>query len=286
MCVAHRAGPVRRGLLAAAALLGALGASAAVAVDTVLVVAGSGTDLGTMRWVAETFCALRPGLEVRVLPSIGSGGGVRAVLAGAIDLALTTRPLTEEERAAGARDLLYARAPLAIAVHADAPYEAITTGDLAAILAGRQSRWPDGTVARPVLRPRNDSDTVTLVRSLPELAASIEAAYRRRGVPVAMTDQDAADLIETVPGAVGPISLPVILSEQRALKALALDNNRPTPGSIADGTYPLAKPLYFVTGPSPGREVLGLIDFVRSEDGAAILRATGHLVAAPGAAGP
>ena len=280
----RRPDPARRGLGAIALLLSALGATPPAWGQTVMTVGGSGADLGTLRKVAEIFTAARPGLVVDVLPSIGSGGGIKAVLSGAVDLGLSARPLEAAERAAGAREILYARTPLVLAVQAGAPYEGITIAELVAIHAGLRTHWPDGQVIRPVLRPRTDTDTDVLVRSLPGLADALERAYGRRGLPVATTDQDAANLIASVPGGLGPVSLAAILAEQRPLKALALDGIRPSPATIADGTYPLQKPLYFVLGPAPKEEVLELIAFVRSDPGAAILAATGHLVVPPAAA--
>ena len=71
--------------------------------------------------------------------------------------------------------------------------------------------------------------------------------------------------------------LALILAEQRPLKALSLDGVAPTPDAMADGSYPLTKTFAMVTGPAPGELAKRFIAFVYSDEGAVILRRTGHL---------
>ncbi len=55
----------------------------------------------------------------------------------------------------------------------------------------------------------------------------------------------------------------------------------PTPEAMADGAYRLTKTYSIVTGPAPGELAKRFIAFVFSDEGAAILRRTGHLPLAP-----
>ena len=80
----------------------------------VLTIAGTGADLETIRVLADAFERANANVNVDVLPSLGSGGGVRAVLAGAIDLGLTSRSLKKNERKTKARETSYAIFPLPI----------------------------------------------------------------------------------------------------------------------------------------------------------------------------
>jgi hypothetical protein len=48
--------------------------------------------------------------------------------------------------------------------------------------------------------------------------------------------------------------------------------------TLADGTYPLSKPMYLLTATKPSAAVQGFIDFVRSPAGRQILAQTGHWV--------
>ena len=264
------------GVLMATAIMG-FGAPSAGLAET-LQIGGTGGDLGTMRQLGEAFTAKHPGVTVEVLPSLGSGGGIKAVLAGAIDLAVSSRPLKAKERGQGAQASPYARTALVFATPRGNPETSVTTEQLIDIYSGAQRAWPDGTRIRIVLRPETDTDNTILKESLPALAPALEEAARRPGIPVAFTDQEAADGIQNFPGGLGTSMLSVIYGEERQLKALALDGVTPTRDSIADGAYPLTKTFYLVTGSVPGDTVAAFIAFARSEEGRGILEKTGHVV--------
>lgn len=255
--------------------VGLIAASAPSAASS-LTIGGTGADLGTMKLLANAFTRDRAGVRIRVLPSLGSGGGIRAVIAGKIDLAIASRPVKNKERAKGARSSVYARTALAIATSERNPMNDITSAEMVAMYAGEQTAWPDGSRVRLVLRPKSDSDTRILIDGVPAMKAALAAAHARRGVPVEFTDQDAASAIEHSRWGVGTAALSVILAEDRPLKALALDGVRPSPETIADGRYPLIKTMYFVVPEKPSELVREFIAFVRSEPGREILARTGH----------
>jgi phosphate transport system substrate-binding protein len=143
------------------------------------------------------------------------------------------------------------------------------------IYAEKIKTWGDGTPIRFVLRPPSDTDTDLLVRFLPMLEVPLKRAAESRIVPVAYTDQEAADLVETMPGGFGPNTLSLILAEKRPLKVLALDGVSPTIDTIRNGTYDLAKVLYIVTRRDSGAAVQAFVDFALSPPGRVILEGVG-----------
>lgn len=242
-----------------------------------LTIGGTGTDLGTMKQLTAAFAQQRGGVEPMVLPSLGSGGGIKALIAGKINIAISSRPPKDTEQAKGVTGAPYARTPLTIATPKDNPASAISSAQLVAIYAGKRLKWDDGSAVRLVLRPASDTDSRVLQNGIEGMEPAIALAFKRRGVPTGYTDQDAADVIQRAHWGIGTASLSVILGENRPLKALALDGVQPTPKSIADGSYPLAKTLYFVVGPGTTAVAREFIAFVRSTEGARILARTGHL---------
>ncbi len=100
-------------------------------------------------------------------------------------------------------------------------------------------KWPDGSAIRLVLRPPSDIDSEIVKGITPALEQGLAAAEKRPGVQFSVTDQDAAGDLERIPGAIGPSSLALILSERRALRALQLDGVEPTPSNAVAGAYPL-----------------------------------------------
>lgn len=251
----------------------------------VLTLAGSGADLETMRVLGDAFARSHADVTVDVLASLGSGGGVKAVLAGAIDLGLTSRPLKESELNAGARETAYAKSVTVFAVARKNPVTGFTTAELNEIYAGKRTTWADGMSIRLILRPESDSDAIYVMKHVRGMDAAYRSAIRRKGVFVAHSDQDNADAIRRVPGALGTTTLSVILLEEsnpiNPIKALSLDGVAPTPGAVKDNTYTLARPLYFVTGPEMSKLAREFMSFVHSTDGKAILERTGHVPIAP-----
>jgi len=241
-------------------------------------IGGTGAALGTMRLLAQTFSQSNPGVEVTLVGNLGSAGAIKAVSGGAISLGVSSRPLNDGERRMGALQLEYARTPFVFAVSAKSAVKAITRQELAEIYSGRMAKWPDGSAVRVVLRPASDIDTATVKGVSPELGRGVAAAEKRPGVQFSVTDQDAASDLERIPGAIGPSSLALIVSEQRALRALALDGVEPTPANAATKAYPLYKQLFFITGAKTPPTVERFIAFVRSPAGRRILADNGHWV--------
>lgn len=166
-------------------------------------IGGTGGALGTMQILAEAFEKKHPHVTVVIVPSLGSGGGIKAMLAGAIDLAVSSRPLKDAERTQGAIGTEYARTPFVFATAAQADVSAITTRELVSIYKGERKTWPDGRPLRLVLRPESDIDT-DIVKSLsPAMSQAVNAALAREGMIVAPTDKASADTLENIPGTIG-----------------------------------------------------------------------------------
>lgn len=242
---------------------------------------GTGADLGTMQLLANAFEKQSPGTTIEIQPSIGSSGGINAVMAGVLDIGISSRPLKDGERKQGVQEWAYAKTSFIFATDQKSPQSQLTSAEIIGIYNGSVTKWKDGTTVRLILRPETETDTLLLKKYIPGMEAAMGKAYKRRGLPIATTDQDAADMIQKIPGAVGPSTLALILGENRPLKALALDNVAPTVENIGNGTYPMTKSLYLVTGSRPKAEVQRFISFIRSNQGTAILQRTGHLVLDP-----
>jgi phosphate transport system substrate-binding protein len=275
--VSERLDAPRRGracAIALALLVGSCGGAAAEEFK----IGGSGAALGTLHLIAEEFTARNPDIRITTVPSLGSGGSIKAVVAGAIGLAATSRPMNESERGLGAVEIEYARTPFVFAVSTKSLVTAITSRELADIYAGRRVTWADGSPVRIVLRPASDIDTEMVKNLSPEIQRGLAAAEARPGLQFSVNDQDAANDLERIPGAIGPSSLALIVSEKRALRALKLDGKEPTPINAASGAYPYYKRLFLVTGAKRSAAVERFVAFVRSPAGRKILAGNGQWI--------
>jgi phosphate transport system substrate-binding protein len=267
------AGPVLAGVVLA--FVGPGGNARGIAAET-LKISGTGGAVGGIALVAQAFCRANPGVTVVVPRSMGSSGGIRAAIAGKLDIALSARPLTREERAEGGRETPYARTPLVFAVNPGVERSDITLAEAVDIYAGAIDWWEDGTPVRLVLRPASDTDSALLRRMVPGMTAALAKAHGREGMIVALTDSDCADRIERTPGAFGTTTLSLVYSEGRSIKVLSLSGVVPSADTVTDGRYPLAKTFHAVTGGHPSPAALRFIEFLRSPGGMSILLHSGH----------
>jgi phosphate transport system substrate-binding protein len=233
-------------------------------------VGGSGMGLAAMRALGER----APALELEVMPSLGTHGGLRALAAGAIDLALAARELKADEAVAGFREAACFATPLVFATSHPHP-GAITRAALPRLYAEPSPTWPDGSRLRVILRSRDGSEVPFLVARIPELAAAFEAAYRRPGIPIGATDQENAELAEQTAGSLATITLLQLRSEWLNLLPIALDGVVPSRATLASGEYPLAMRLCLVLPAQPTAAASRFAAFVGSEAGVALMRSFG-----------
>lgn len=236
---------------------------------------GTGAALGTMQRLLEALQQSDPTFRLTIVPSLGSSGGLKALEAGALDIAVISRALTPAEAARGLVAREYGKTPFLLATNKPG-MTGLTLQQVADIYAGTHTTWPDGTPIRLVLRPAADVDSGLLAAFSPAVKQSLALAMAKEGMVVAMTDQDSAKDLVRLPGSLGTTSLAILLSEGHALTPLALDGRVPSVATLADGTYPYFKPLFVVTKGAPTGEVARFLNFLFSPAGHQVLSATGH----------
>ncbi len=243
-------------------------------------IGGTGSALATMKWLAEAYQQSHPEDKIVVLPSLGSGGGIKAVLAGAIQIALSSRPLKPSEVGQGAIGQEIGRTPFAFVVAQNVQAEAITEQDLAEIYSAKRVAWSDGTRIRIILRPTVDSDTAMVESISPAIKQATTEAARRSGMVLAVTDQDNANYLVKIPGAFGTMTLAQINSEHLPLKALRFNGVEACTAAVAEGKYPLSKPLVLVIAPGCSPAARQFVDFINSPSGREILAKVGYMLPA------
>jgi len=215
--------------------------------------------------------ASRPGLRVRIEPSIGSGGGIAATRDGAIDLGLVSRPLRPEE-AAGLERVDLARDAVVLAAAPDFPLDDLSTAEIHSLYRG-ELRGPT-----LLFRDEAESASAALESSLPGLADE-----RRRSAATGrfrvLDDDDAMALaLATTPRAVGVFSF---ASVRPPLRALRLNGVSPSNEALAHGTWPAVRTLGVVFRPERRDRVAPFLALASSERGRALIRSLGYLPLEP-----
>ena len=219
-------------------------------------VTGTGSGTGGMQLLMEAFLRANPGVQGEVLPALGSSGGIRALIDGKIELAVSNRaPNAKDAALAPTQSFVYARTAVEMTVHKDVGVTSLTSDELAGLYADGGASFPTGRRARPVLR-FSDALDMGIVKSFsPAVAAAIDAASSRHGLLDGATDSDTADLIERTPGAFEPSTLALIESEKRSLRVLA------------NGQWKHQKPLIMVMPEKPGALAQRFVAYVKSAEG-------------------
>lgn len=261
---------VRHAALALACAL-TMGSSLA---GTAIKTGGTGSAMHVITALGEAFKQTRPEADVVVLQGLGSSGAIKALGAEAIDLALSARPLKRGERSQRFQEQAVARTPLVFA--GTRAYPGLTLARVADIYAGTQRVWPDGGALRLILRPDNDAETSLLRAASPIMDRAVGQALARPGMHIALTDQDAAHAIGTLPGAFGLTTLAMVVAAKQPIRALPLDGIPPALATLNNGRYRLFKPLYLVAGANAPEPVRAFVSFIRSPHGASILTRHGY----------
>jgi phosphate transport system substrate-binding protein len=265
-----------RQLLSAAAIAALLACPRARG-DEQLRASGTGSALGAMRRLAAAFEKASPGDRLAVLPSVGSGGAIKAVAQGALDLGLVGRALEPGEQALGLVALTYARTPFVFVAGPRSGATGVSTEEVVRIYGGQMARWPTGERVRVILRPKADVDNLVLRAISPELAAAVDAAFSREGLLMAATNQECDDLATRTPGAFAPSSLTQIVADGEPLEPLAWNGVAPTLANLASGAYPLEKTLRVAVRAAPKPAVRRFLAFLGSAAGQKILMDAGSL---------
>jgi phosphate transport system substrate-binding protein len=263
-------------LVLSVALPAAEGGRAAAGAGATLKIGGTGGALGTMKELAAAFEKHHPGIEVKIIPHLGTRGGINAVRKGAIDIGLAGRRLLPDEIAQGLKGVEYARSPFVFVSSHRHPGMNLSPELVARIYRGELKQWPDGVPIRPVLRPEGDVDSIMLKQMSPAISDALIRAASRDGMVMATDDQQNCDLLEKINGSFGTSTLAQLVSEKRALAMLPLNGVAPSLATMGDGSYPLFKPYVMVTGPRTSPPARMFMNFVASPAGKRILARNGN----------
>ena len=250
----------------------------AVFAEETVRISGTGGAIGGMKLLGQAFERRNPGVKVDVLPSLGSTGGINAVKAGKLDLAVSARPLREDEKTSGLLEEPYAKAPFIFATSSKSRAEGLRLSEIQDIYAGKITTWPYGGRIHIVMRPASDAYTHFLEELSPGMKDALASAKNVPGLILGITDQDAAVQIEKIPNSFGVTSYTLVVSENRKIKPLSVDGISPVGKNGANEKYPYSMTFYLVYMKGRNtRPVSDFIDYTGSKEGERILRKAGHI---------
>ena len=230
------------------------------------------------------------GLTITVDSQGGSAGGIAQLGAGQVEIAMSSKPLSDEDRARfPAVDFVateIGQDAVGIIVRrevVDGGLRSLGREQLEAVFEGRVRSWselggPDLDVFVYDKEPGRGTREV-LDRYLygPAGKAPPPPASDHFAI-VGGNEETRAKLLST-PGAVGPLSSSFIKGHPQ-LAYLAVDGVEPTPAAVRSGTYPMARPLLLITNGPPAGDAERFVDYVLSAEGQELVTRHGYLTLA------
>ena len=259
-------------------ILGMLAASSIVRAET-LQIEGSTTVGPIADAFAEYFMRTNPGLEITVKKT-GSGDGAAALIDSRCDIATMSRFMKDKEfKAAVDHNVLPVAHAIAmdgvcIILHPSNPAAALTPAQVRDIYAGKIKNWKEigGADAEIVIISRDTSSGTyetfnEKIMEKEKMASNVEYVN---------SNPQAHARVKTTAGAISYVGLGFVDADVKALK---IDGIAPTKKTIANGTYPVARPLFMFTNgyPKLGSTVFKFCTFYLSEKGQEIIEAKGFV---------
>jgi phosphate transport system substrate-binding protein len=249
-----------------------------------LQVSGSTTVAPVAADAAEALKA--DGLDITVATQGGSAGGISQLASGQINVALSSKPLAEEDRAASPDTDFVPTQIGADAVGvivtkevADAGVKNLTADQVRDLFEGKITNWSE--VGGP------DLDVFVYDKEPGRGTREVLDKYiygDKKAPPppesgnfaIVGGNLETRNKLESTPGAVAPLSTSFVEGRD-GLAAVTLDGIEPSPENIASGKYPMARPLYLITDGKPEGSAKKFIDYILSSKGQALMTRHGYL---------
>ena len=202
-----------------------------------ITVGGVGGLTPLMQKLAEAFMQKNPAHTVTVMtPPLGTGGGIRALNDGRIDLAMSGRPLKAGENG---RSIPWLQTPLVLATQGGVLAKGLDEQTIADIYAGRRTQWDNGKPVRLVLRGAEETELKILRFLSREVDVAVGTALKRTDLPVGENDLEALALLARINGSIGTTTLGLLRAQGEQIKPLSLNGVSPSLENMNKKNYPL-----------------------------------------------
>lgn len=236
----------------------------------------------------------RRGLKTTVDSQGGSAGGIAQLGAGQVDVAMSSKELSDADRARfPGVDFVsteIGRDAVGIVVRrevVDGGLSSLSGPQLRSLFEGRVGNWrelggPDLDVfvydKEPGRGTREVLDTY-LYGGKEGKDGKAPPPPQADNVAVVGGNEESRTKLLSTPGSVGPLSTAFVAGHPQ-LVAVAVDGVAPTPEAVRTGRYPLSRPLLLLTDGPPAGGAKRFIDFVLSPEGQAVVARHGYLTRA------
>lgn len=243
--------------------------------STVLRISGSGAALPLVQKLAEAYQQTNPSVRFEFPSGTNSGGAMRGVVEGTLDLAVVNRPLTEKETGAGLVYRPFARDVVAFVAHTGSPIAGVSVAQVQGIFGGQLTDWQSlGIKSAPIIVLDRDEDEsmrklvlIKLMDQQPVLAKAV----------ILTSARDMVTALANTPNSFGYTSLGLLrILNPRGLQVLALDGMVPWAEPIDGQRYPWSLLFGLVHGPDLHPPARRFVEWVRGDGGRQVMGVYGY----------
>ena len=238
--------------------------------QNVIRVGGTGTGTLLVQNLIPAYLKSHPDVQVNAInPPLGSNGALRALDAGAIQIAIVSIPSSFPpllQDAGATMNIPWARTPFIFTGRDVVAGTKMTISQVAGIYSGSVTQWPGGVPIRLVTRTDRETDTRLLRAVSAEMNAALTKASKRLGMPFAENDYDNQTLLEKTAGSFGGIALGQLRLSNSPLNPVTLDGVAPSSQNLLAGQYRIEKPLYLIVAKASSAPTLDFIKYLQSPE--------------------
>lgn len=255
---------------------------------------GSDTFVNLAQSWAEEYKAIKPNVGIAVSGG-GSGTGIAALINGTVDIANSSRPMKEEEKAQALKnsgkevmEYVVGLDALAIFVHPANPLTGLTIEEVACIYGqdGKCDLWSDvrpgttvpGCEGNKIIRVSRQSNSGTY-QYFREAVVGEKKDFKQGSMDL-NGSREAVDLVQKTPCAIGYSGMGYLNTE---VKALCISKTKdgacvaPTLETATDKSYPIARELYMYTSGTPKEEVKAFLDWTQTDKAREVTVKSGYV---------
>jgi phosphate transport system substrate-binding protein len=266
-------------LIAAAVLSGAL--SPAFAAKAITIKGSDTMVILGQRW-AEEYMQAKSGVVVQVTGG-GSGVGIAALINGGTDLAQSSRPIKDAEKAQVKEkrgkevvEIPVALDGLAIYVHSSNPVKEITLAQAKDVYTGKIGNWKElGGADAPIIAYSRENNSGTYMYFKEHVLKNEDF------MPEALNMPGTAAVINAVGKDKNAIGYGGI-AYGKGIKAIKVKKDanspavEPTMANVMSEKYPISRALYFYTAGQPEGDAKAFIEWILSPKGQKICESVGY----------
>lgn len=233
-------------------------------------ISGGGGALQIVQPLADAFSKAHAGV-VFAIEDTGSDAGVQLTASGSVDLGMTSRDPKDSEKTLAIKWQPIGYSGTGVAVNASNPLNGLTKQQVRSIFSGATTDWAavGGTASKISAFVREQGAATR--SSFESYFFGGNATYGKDVIEV-YEIEETIKAIRSFKESIGMLTVNQRTLGEPGIKLIAIDGFAPTQATLANGQYPVRRPLYLVYEPSKLKPAItAFLDFVRSADGQKII---------------